>query len=160
MNLAVLGFPGVGKTTILSTLTDGRYEDFSKTASIVAEIGLVGLVFLQVYDVGFEDFEKDSLILSLSHCRGLIFVVDMTNPLHLVRASRFIKGLMNHFALFRQSLLVLATNPYDPLSLRSADISRTLDLNSIWGRNVKLLTLESNDKAALEAGVNWLVRNL
>lgn len=160
MNIAVLGFPGAGKTTILSTLTDGRYEDFSRTSSIVAEIGLVGLVFLQIYDVQFQDYEKDSLILSLSHCRGLIFVVDMTEALHLVRAARFIEGLMSNYVLHKHSLLVMATKPNEYLSLTPSDVSRTLRLDKIWGRPVRLIIVESNDKAACEAGVNWVVRSL
>jgi ADP-ribosylation factor protein 1 len=101
-----------------------------------------------------------TLSLSLSLCKGLIFVVDSNDRERMGEAREEMMRMLNEDELREAVLLVFANKQDLPNAMNAAEITDKLGLHSLRNRNWYIQATCATSGDGLYEGLDWLSQQL
>ena len=132
VRILVVGLKGAGKTTILHRMRLGEIEDIVPT---IIGFSVQTLKYKNVniiaWDVGGEDNFRCMWGQYLPNARGVIFVLDSNDSVHIDQARSELKNLLADHELSNVPLLVYANKQDLPCAMAGAEVAEKLGLYSL-----------------------------
>ncbi|VDL87419.1 unnamed protein product [Schistocephalus solidus] len=139
IRLLMVGLDAAGKTTILFNL---------KLGEVVTTIPTIGF--------NIETVEYKNVKFTLWDIGGLIFVVDSNDRERIAEARDELNSLLGADELRDAALLVFANKQDLPNAMQPCEVTQSLGLSSLHGRQWFVQATCATSGAGLHEGLDWL----
>jgi len=161
MEIAVLGLQNAGKSTFVSVINTGTYDEKSMMPTIGFQMSKVqkGKVTIKIWDMGGQ---KKFRGMWERYCRGvevIVFVVDASDFKTFPTCKKELKSLLAKGSVTSVPLLVLF-NKNDLQTVVQPDvIVKELDLGSIRDRDVAYFSTSCKDLTNIDKSLEWVINH-
>eukprot|EP00917_Polyrhabdina_sp_WS-2016_P013713 GHVP01030040.1.p1 GENE.GHVP01030040.1~~GHVP01030040.1.p1 ORF type:complete len:190 (+),score=20.96 GHVP01030040.1:85-654(+) len=162
--ILILGLDNAGKTTILKRLkspsnTENELEIIHTVPTIgfnLETLNFKGLT-LNLWDLGGQTSIRPYWRCYFRNTAAICFVVDAADPDRLLEASRELTFLLKEADLKGSPLLILSNKHDLPGTVKSVELSKTLEVTKIHDREWRLFEISGLRSEGIDEGLTWLV---
>jgi len=160
MEIAILGLAGAGKSTLVTVINTGVYEEnMMPTVGFQMSKVQKGKVTIKVWDMGGQ---KKFRGMWERYCRGvevIVFVVDANDPKLFQLAKKELKTLLSKATIANIPLLVLFNKNDITTAVSPEIIIKDLDLESIKDRDVAYYSTSCKNLTNIDKTLEWIVNH-
>lgn len=157
LELAIVGLQNVGKTTLVNTMSTGKFdEDTIPTIGFNFRTLKKGKVSLKLWDLGGQPRFRESWEKYCRNADVIIFVVDSSDFGNIDTAKTQIHQLLSWPTLYGIPLLVLGNKNDIKGSLSAEELIMQLDLKVLQDRKVACYSISAKNNVNIDQVLNWL----
>lgn len=154
-----MGLNYAGKTTIISRLIKGVFDDSTKrTLGVnVNELELHGTKFV-FWDIGGQDVFRDTLWLPyIAGSAGIIYVIDSSDQERFNEAKEELwKYVIDNHTVADIPILILANKQDLTTSKSAGEVARALDLHKVARHSYAIMPTSAQSGLKLDEALEWL----
>ncbi|XP_067243813.1 ADP-ribosylation factor 4b [Chanodichthys erythropterus] len=156
MRLLMVGLDAAGKTTVLYKLKLGEVVTTIPTLGFNVETVEYKNISFTVWDVGGQDVIRRLWRHYYQNTKGLIFVVDSSDQDRIETAAEELKKMLAEDEMREVVLLVLANKQDLPKAMAVHELTETLGLHALRGRQWFVQPTCAVQGSGLYEGLDWL----
>lgn len=156
MRILMVGLDAAGKTTILYKLKLGEVVTTIPTLGFNVETVEYKNISFTVWDVGGQDVIRRLWRHYYQNTKGLIFVVDSSDPERIETAAEELKMMLEEDEMRDAVLLVLANKQDLPKAMTVSELTDRLGLHTLRGRQWFVQATCAVQGSGLYEGLDWL----
>ncbi|CAM4731416.1 unnamed protein product [Leuciscus chuanchicus] len=156
MRLLMVGLDAAGKTTVLYKLKLGEVVTTIPTLGFNVETVEYKNISFTVWDVGGQDVIRRLWRHYYQNTKGLIFVVDTSDPERIETAAEELKMMLEEDEMRDAVLLVLANKQDLPKAMTVSELTDRLGLHTLRGRQWFVQATCAVQGSGLYEGLDWL----
>ncbi|XDV51200.1 hypothetical protein PO909_020125 [Leuciscus waleckii] len=156
MRLLMVGLDAAGKTTVLYKLKLGEVVTTIPTLGFNVETVEYKNISFTVWDVGGQDVIRRLWRHYYQNTKGLIFVVDSSDPERIETAAEELKMMLEEDEMRDAVLLVLANKQDLPKAMTVSELTDRLGLHTLRGRQWFVQATCAVQGSGLYEGLDWL----
>ncbi|XP_022081584.1 ADP-ribosylation factor 4-like [Acanthaster planci] len=160
MRILMVGLDAAGKTTILYKLKLGEIVTTIPTIGFNVESVEYKNVNFTVWDVGGQDKIRPLWRHYFTNTQGLIFVVDSNDKERAKEAQDELSKMLEEDELQDAILLVFANKQDLPHAMSVSEVTESLGLNTLRGRQWYVQAACATQGTGLYEGLDWLSEKL